>query len=306
MRSPILPALVLLLSHPVLAAEDAALPTALADWSGEWRASADLNRMLGFAADDDRVEATTIHPKSFRLTLDDTLGASLEADVLRTYGEQVFARIEHRIVATGQWRPRFGHEESIGPAAFVTRHDGATYLWCDAAYAVVYGAKVSFARGVDRARDVMILDFAAVRTDVTERSPDTVAFQRATPRTSGLRPGRYTGASQLMLVNDDGGVTFDDTPPGIAHLEITEADELRASFPDVALRRGKWHDRTLELSTTEPRVTWEASDGDETFRAIAVPYSERAYLVRLEVRRGEKLVAGARQFYALEKRRDEE
>jgi hypothetical protein len=117
---------------------------------------------------------------------------------------------------------------------------------------------------------------------------------------SGLSPGLYSGASQLMIIAANGVVTYDDTPLNICHLEITADDKLKATFPDKKLGRGKWHDVTLKLTSKEPRATWTALVKDDTYKATAIPYSPKAYLFRLEITNKGKLIAGAQQFYSIE------
>jgi len=116
----------------------------------------------------------------------------------------------------------------------------------------------------------------------------------------GLGAGQYSGASQLMIVAEDGVVTYDDSPLGICQVEIMRNGTLKAGFPDKDLGRGKWHTVTLNLSTNEPRTVWTTVIKDDTYKVTAIPFSPNAYVFRLEIRNNDKLVAGAQQFYAIE------
>jgi hypothetical protein len=118
--------------------------------------------------------------------------------------------------------------------------------------------------------------------------------------TTEIAAGQYSGACQVMKIGPDGAVSYDDTPLAISHVEITADGMLQAEFPDSTLGRGKWHTLTLKKVSTQPRVVWSAVSGDKTYQATAIPFSPRAYVFRLEVRRNGRLISGAQQFYAVD------
>ena len=122
---------------------------------------------------------------------------------------------------------------------------------------------------------------------------------QAQERASGIVAQQYSGACQVMKVGVDGTVSYDDTPLAICHLHIISDEMLKAEFPDVRLGRGKWTPVTLKLVTDKPRLVWTAVVGTDTYTATAIPYSDKAYIFRLEITNNEKLLAGAQQFYAI-------
>ena len=122
---------------------------------------------------------------------------------------------------------------------------------------------------------------------------------------SGLAVGKYSGACQLMIIGRDGVVSYDDTPLGICHVEITADEILKADFPDKKLGRGRWDNVTLRLSSKEPRAVWTAVIQNDIYKATAIPYSPKAYVFRLEITNNGKLIAGAQQFYAIEGKKEQ-
>lgn len=115
-----------------------------------------------------------------------------------------------------------------------------------------------------------------------------------------IEAGTYTGACQVMTIGPDGVVSYDDTPLGISHLEITADDRLKVMFPDRTLGRGKWHARTLTKVSDEPHAAWSTIIDDITYKATAIPFSPRMYVFHLEVTEHGRLIAGAKEFYAVD------
>jgi RNA polymerase sigma factor (sigma-70 family) len=117
---------------------------------------------------------------------------------------------------------------------------------------------------------------------------------------SALPVGSYTGACQVMTIDENGVVSYPDVPPpGICHMKIKANGVLVAEFPDKELGRGEWHTITLKLSTIEPRPRWNTTHNGDTYQVTAIPFSPEAYIFRLEIFTKGKLVAGAQQFFAL-------
>jgi hypothetical protein len=111
---------------------------------------------------------------------------------------------------------------------------------------------------------------------------------------SGLPPGIYGGAGQEMIIGSDGKVSFRDNL-GIRSIKIEPDDSLKADFPS----KNTFMEIHLQLSGMEPRATWTARAEDTTYKVTAVPFSEEAYVFRLEILRGGKLIGGEQQFYAI-------
>ena len=109
-----------------------------------------------------------------------------------------------------------------------------------------------------------------------------------------LPPGEYTGAGQNMVIGPDGSASYRDNL-GIRHITIEADDSLLADFPS----KNTFMEVHLQLSAMQPRATWTARAEDTTYKVTAIPFSEEAYVFRLEVLRGGKLIAGAQEFYAI-------
>jgi RNA polymerase sigma factor (sigma-70 family) len=121
---------------------------------------------------------------------------------------------------------------------------------------------------------------------------------------SGLEPGQYTGACEVMELSPTGSVSYPDRPgPCICHLEVNEDGSLNAEFPDKNLGRGRWNTITLKLSVKESqaafRAVWTAGHQGDDYKATAIPYSPGLYLFRLEILTDGKLVAGAQQYFGI-------
>lgn len=113
-----------------------------------------------------------------------------------------------------------------------------------------------------------------------------------------LPAGRYTGGAMVMQV-EDGKTIFADRPPAICHLQI-RSNRLRAEFPDPVLGRGEWRTMNLVISQTAPRQVWKLQKGERTYQATAVLYSPQTLLLQLEIRKDDKVLGGAWQFYGVE------
>jgi len=119
----------------------------------------------------------------------------------------------------------------------------------------------------------------------------------------GLPPGDYTGAGQVMEIGADGKSCYDDNL-SICHIEIKPDGSLEACFPGSVGNDGVHLQlEAVEPEARAPRVRWTAVLQGNTYTAFAIPFSEEAYVLRLEVLRDGKLIAGAQQFYAICKSR---
>ena len=119
---------------------------------------------------------------------------------------------------------------------------------------------------------------------------------------SGIAAGNYTGPGQPMIIGEDGSITYDDAL-GITHVRVMPNETIKATFPDKELGRGHLHEVTLFFTGVDPRPTWAVKIGEDTYKAMAIPYSPKAIVLRLEIIDKEgKLVAGARQFFSVEPR----
>ncbi|HEV3387108.1 MAG TPA: sigma-70 family RNA polymerase sigma factor [Gemmata sp.] len=145
-------------------------------------------------------------------------------------------------------------------------------------------------------------------TDLTKNTVNDAKSKRATvddkENASGLAPGQYTGACEVMEFSPTGSVSYPDKPgPCICHLEVNEDGSLNAEFPDKNLGRGRWSTITLKLSVKESqaafRAVWTAGHQGDVYKATAIPYSPGLYLFRLEILTDGKLVAGAQQYFGI-------
>lgn len=275
------------------------------EWNGSWEIADEANRLLGYATEEDRIDASSMHPLSFRLRVHESPAIQLPEQEVQEVQRGLLDRIDHLIVASADWTATFENDDEYGPRAFVTRRDGKVFLLGLVPYAVFNGGEVSFVRGRDREHDLLVIDFNSSGNAGEDRIANTVAYRRQ-PLHSGFAEGSYTGASQLMQIAEDGTISFDDNPMGICHLDVTDEDRLRVGFPDPELGRGRTRVRTLDLVAAEPRLTWERQSEDVTYRATATPFSPKAYVVRIEVIRDDKVIAGSQQFFALDRTVTEE
>jgi hypothetical protein len=154
----------------------------LPQWHGQWVLSEKINSALGFSDARSREGGLLdAPPLSFRITLTDKIGDGMDAQNLQTYGDLVFKRMGHRIVATGKWELTFKDNPGVKSTdCFVTEHEGASYLWVPADYVVLFGGKVSFLEGADKGHDALAIDFNTGTNHLAGvgRSPDTFAYQR--------------------------------------------------------------------------------------------------------------------------------
>lgn len=175
----------LTLSSAILAAEKAPHTSRIEEllkWNGTWVQSEEMNRALGFADKDSREDSLlgNMHPLSFELQLFKTIGEGVSPEILAAYRDDVFKRLGHRVIATGQWKLTLPEPNRlILSDCFVTEHEGSTFLWVPAVWVVTFGGKLSLIQGRDREHDAIIVDFKATANE--EQSLDTVAFQRKPP-----------------------------------------------------------------------------------------------------------------------------
>lgn len=144
-------------------------------WAGSWEMSDEFNRLLGFGRGEERRDAVSDHPSSFSLALDEMVGETMGAGKLATFRDRVFARMGHRIVATGKWKTKCDVDPGIETDCFVTTHDGSTFLWVGAPFVVLYGGSVAHVQGMDHQHDVLVINFNPLTKD---RTPDTVVYRR--------------------------------------------------------------------------------------------------------------------------------
>jgi RNA polymerase sigma factor (sigma-70 family) len=153
--------------------------------------------------------------------------------------------------------------------------------------------------GTQAANAKQATDARRAETDASKQiNPDAAKKETS----SGLTPGHYTGAMQLMLIDSKEVVRYDDNH-SISHIEITTEDNLKAYFPDKKLGRGKTHfvdlKRSPQLSAMKRRSVWSTEIDGDTYEATAIPFSPEAYVFRLEILHDGKLIAGAQEFYAI-------
>ena len=151
----------------------------LLKWNGQWASSDELNRALGFVDAQSREDSVLEEnqPVSFQLVLTETIGEGMDVNLLRTYRDQVFKRMNHQVVATGKWKLVFHEETGIDASdCFVTERDGETFLWVPANWVVIFGGRLSLLEGRDARHDAIVIDFNS--DPHKERSFDTVAYQR--------------------------------------------------------------------------------------------------------------------------------
>lgn len=187
-----------------------------AKWVGAWELSPEANKLLGYASREDRTNAAFDHPESFTLTFDKTLGQSVDEENLQAYRDFFRTHMPgHQLVATGAWKMKFeidpGFEE-VG--VFLTVKEGATYLWKPAAFVVLYGGKISFLEGVDKSRDLLVINFNPHEKE--SRSHETVAFKRGAIRAEGETPKKVSDAEAIVPDRmQTVRKTFRAVPPGI-------------------------------------------------------------------------------------------
>ena len=150
-------------------------PEAFVGWEGSWEVSKEANRLLGFATEETRADATWDHPTGFKISLHKTLGEGMDAQKFASMRALLKRQLGHEVVATGLWETEFLVEPGIEKECFVTRHAGKSYLLVGAPYVVFYGGKVSLISGVDVDRDLLAIDFNPLST---QRTADTVVYRR--------------------------------------------------------------------------------------------------------------------------------
>jgi hypothetical protein len=116
----------------------------------------------------------------------------------------------------------------------------------------------------------------------------------------GLPPGTYGGCDQKMVIGHDGVVTYQDKLH-LTQIRFEPDGSLDATFPTEA-----GSTEVIHLQPSDPehtRAVWTASADGRSYKAKAIPQSEETHSFRLEVRRGDKLVAGSQVFCAICKSR---
>lgn len=187
-----------------------------AKWVGAWELSPEANKLLGYDSREDRTNAVFDHPESFTLTFDKTLGESVDEENLQAYRD--FFRTQmpgHQLVATGAWKMKFeidpGFEED---GFFLTVKEGATYLWKPAAFVVLYGGKISFLEGVDKSRDLLVIDY----NPLGSKSPrhETVVYQGVDPKEESGKPKAVSDSDAFPSERHEAvRKTYRAVPPGI-------------------------------------------------------------------------------------------
>ena len=113
---------------------------------------------------------------------------------------------------------------------------------------------------------------------------------------SGLLPGTYGGARQIMIIGDDGVVSYPDKLT-LDSIAINADGSLEVDFPTIA---GPSSTQRLRPSAKElDRAVWTAIVGDLVYKVTAIPHSEATYNFRLEILRDKKLIGGAQVFCAI-------
>ncbi|HAV61407.1 MAG TPA: hypothetical protein DCY13_03475 [Verrucomicrobiales bacterium] len=122
------------------------------------------------------------------------------------------------------------------------------------------------------------------------------AADRVQPEAAfGLPPGTYGGAWQLMVIGDGGAVRFDDKL-SLGSIAVRADGGLEATFPTPIGNKAL----VLQPSARElTREVWTATAEGLVYKATAIPYSGATYCFRLEIRRGDRLIAGAQVFCAI-------
>ncbi|MDA1049938.1 MAG: TIGR03067 domain-containing protein [Planctomycetota bacterium] len=116
--------------------------------------------------------------------------------------------------------------------------------------------------------------------------------------TSKLRPGLFGGFAQLMQINPDNSITYNDAK-GLCQMTLFADDRLQVAFHND---NQIWTDVTMPLiqgAGRSQRATWSVTSDGYTYQATAMPFSTRGCLFRLEKRRDGKLVDGSQQFFAV-------
>jgi hypothetical protein len=112
----------------------------------------------------------------------------------------------------------------------------------------------------------------------------------------GLPPGTYGGCGQTMAIGRDGSVSYKDNLH-LTHIRIESDGSLDATFSTEA---GLGEQKHLQQSAPEhSRAVWTAGADGRTYKAKAIPHSEKTYSFRLEIHRDGRLVAGSQVFCAI-------
>ena len=128
------------------------------EWSGDWKFTPEISKLLGFPdPDNDSIPLPSLQIGFF--VSKEAAIAVLGIEKVQS-ATKLIEKMGHKVVAAGY------HKETTDPnidsACFVTTKAGSTYVWLGDQSNVANFAKVHFVRGLNPARDILVLDFGGI------------------------------------------------------------------------------------------------------------------------------------------------
>jgi hypothetical protein len=148
------------------------------EWSGEWKATPEVSRLLGFK--DEKGDSLCPETLELRFLVSKDAAVAFFGEGLLEVGMRRLVRYEHEVIAAGSWKDQeVPNDESM---CFVTRKTGATYLWFRNDMEYVSVAKVHYIRGVDPEDDMLVLDPAGFMEKRPQGKEEILRFKAVSYR----------------------------------------------------------------------------------------------------------------------------
>lgn len=125
------------------------------EWSGGWKSTPDVAKLMGFEIDKDRAASMETLQFNFLIHRDAALAVLGKELVENAEGRAV--KMGHQMIAAGNYKvqPAAGDADSM---FFVTRKEGGTFLWLGNQKDFVSAVKLHYIRGADFDQDLLILE----------------------------------------------------------------------------------------------------------------------------------------------------
>lgn len=149
-------------------------------WLGDfWEATPELGKLLGI--DSQEIEGkfpAKLHLSNF---VDKEAAVAVMGEESLNSVEARFAKMKHKLISGGKWEAEPDFKGFAGKDAFffVTKSDGATFLWFGTPQVTLKGAEVHYIHGVEPQHDLLVLDYGFTNFRARLYAGDTVGYQRA-------------------------------------------------------------------------------------------------------------------------------